>query len=125
MTVAAQNIISTASNHVATSTLNAAVIPIAEATFLTSIAAVCTASSGTQGPVGLKAVIFQTNTTSLGQLVTSTETLNQLSSATFNPPVAISANTWLNIRWVATGTASETNTASAHNFILGISPQFV
>lgn len=125
MSIPAQNVIHTASNHLATSTLNAFPLSIAEATFLTSIAVTCTASSGNQVPVGLLWRVLQTNTTSIGQLVTSTQTLNQLSSASFTPPVGIPANTWLNFVAIGTGTASETRTASAINITLGISPQYV
>lgn len=121
--LAAQNVIHTASGHVATSTLNATVLPISEPTYLVSIALVNTLSSGSQ-PSGIKYLLLQTNTTSLGQVAASAGTLNAVSTATFNPGVAIPGATWINFVVVATGTASATETASAVSFIIGVAPQF-
>src|SRR5712664_3698682 len=94
--LAAQNIIHTASGHVATSTLNAAVIPIAEPTTIVSFAVVTTASSGSQ-PSGVKYLLLQTNTTTIGVTATNAGTLNAVSTATFLPGVAVPGGTWLNV----------------------------
>ena len=122
--ITAQNIISTASNHVCTATLNSVVFPINEPTFVCSIAMICTASSGTQINKATY-LLLQSNTTTIGSISIATQTLNMVSTATFLPPIAVPAGTWLNMRAMGTGTASETNTASAQNFIIGLAPQYV
>jgi hypothetical protein len=122
--ITAQNIISTASNHVCTATLNSVVFPISEPTFLCSIAMICTASSAAQINLA-KYLILQTNTTSIGSISIATQTLNMVSTATFLPPVALPAGTWINLLAMGTGTASATYTASAQNFIIGLAPQYV
>ena len=124
MVLAAQNIIHTASGHVATSTLNAAVIPIAEATTIVSMACVTTASSANQ-PSGVKYLLLQTNTTTIGASAANAGTLNAVSTFTLNPGVAVPAGTWLNVLAIGTGTASATETASAVNIVIGCSPQYV
>jgi hypothetical protein len=122
--LAAQNIIHTASGHVATSTLNAVVIPTCEPTTIVSFAVVTTASSANQ-PASLKYVLLQTNTTTIGATGVNAGTLNAVSTGTFLPGVAVPAGTWLNIVAIGTGTASATETASAVNFIVGCAPQYV
>ena len=124
MVLAAQNTIHTASGQVATSTLNAGVIPIAEATTIVSFACVTTASSGSQ-PSSVKYLLLQTNTTTIGVTGANAGTLNAMSTFTLAPGVAVPAGTWLNIVAIGTGTASATQTASAINAVVGCAPQYV
>jgi hypothetical protein len=124
MVVAAQNTIHTASGQVATSTLNASVIPISEATTIVSMSCITTASSANQ-PSSVKYLLLQTNTTTIGITAANAGTLNAVSTFTLNPGVAVPAGTWLNILAVGTGTASATETASAVNITIGCAPQYV
>lgn len=123
-TLVAQNVIATASAQVVTSTQNAVYIPIAEATFITSLAAICTVASS-NFPTGVKLLLLQTNTTTIGATGALVQTANAMATFTLNPPVAVPANTWLNLVWIATGTASATESCSAVNVVIGMAPQFV
>ena len=120
----AQNVIATASAQVVTSTQNAVYIPIAEATFITSLACVCTVASS-NFPTGVKLALYQTNTTLIGTTAALVQTANAMATGTFNPPVAVPAGTWLNLLWLSTGTASATESCSAVNVTIGMAPQFV
>lgn len=123
-TLVAQNTIHTASTQVSTSTLNAVYIPVAEPTFITSLAAICTVASS-NFPTGVKLLLLQTNTTTIGASSVIVQTANAMGTATFNPPVAVPGNTWLNLVFIATGTASATESCSAVNVTIGMAPQFV
>src|SRR5579863_5447077 len=122
-TLAAQNVVMTASNAVAPGTATTANFPIAEATFLCSIAGVLTATPS-NFPAGVRPYAVINNSagaaqsTSTGQIVTSpTGTFGQASGssafATFIPSVALAAGVSIGLGLVAVGTASATQTLGA------------
>jgi hypothetical protein len=119
--VAAQNVVSTASAAVVTST-NVQYFIAAEATFLCSIAGVITATPSSP-PSTVKYAILS-GTTTLGS-ITPGQTVGTGAFSTVVPPVAISSGGILTLSIVSTGTASATETAGAIYIVLGLAPQFV
>lgn len=129
VTLAAQNVVMTASGAVAPGTATTASIPVAEATFLCSIAGVVTATPSSF-PAGVRPyVLVGTSTTTgniaLGATGTFAQSSNSSAYATFIPPVALAAGSVFNIGLVAVGTANATQTLGATTFVAGVAPQFV
>lgn len=122
-TLAAQNLIATASAQVITSTQNAIYIPISEPTTIVSIAGCVTAASSNLGST-MTYQLYQTGTTSIGSIA-PVQTANAVGTTTLRPGIAVPGGTWLSFFIVGTGTASATETASAITFTIGVAPQFV
>jgi hypothetical protein len=127
--IAAQNIIATASGQIVAGATVSAQIPIAEPTFLVSLAAVVGATPTTP-PAGVKLFAVIGSGTSTGQATPAPAgTLAQATGSsaynTFIPAVAIPGGSFITVGLVATGTASATETAGAISFIVGLAPQYV
>lgn len=134
-TLAAQNVVMSASNAIAPGTATTAVFPVAEATYLCSIAGIVTATPSAF-PKGVTPYAVIQNaagvvqSTATGQVTTApTGTLGQAANSsafcTFVPSVALAAGFGISIGLVATGTANATQTLGATTFIIGVAPQFV
>lgn len=119
--VPAQSLVSTASGAVVTNT-NATQIPIAEATFVCSIAGVVVSSSGSQASTIKYAVL--SGTTTLGS-ITPGSTQGAVAFSSVSPNVAVGSGVALSVSVIGTGTASATQTASQINLIVGVAPQYV
>lgn len=119
--LAAQNIIATASNHVVTDA-NTIYIPVAEATFVCSLAGVITATPSNVAATVKYAVL--SGTTTIGT-ITPAQTAGSSAFSTFVPPVAVGSGGALTISVIGTGTASATETTGAINLAVGIAPQYV
>ena len=120
-TIAAQNVIATASGQVVT-VASAAFYPIAEATFVCSIAGVITATPS-NFPATCKYAVLS-GTTTIGS-ITPTQAVGSSAFATIVPPVAVAQAGVLTVSIVSTGTASATETAGAISLSVGLAPQFV
>ena len=128
-TLAAQNVVMTASGAIAPGTAVTGIFPVAEATFLCSIAGVVTATPASF-PAGVRPYAVIGTTTSTGQIVTApTGTFAQSSGssafATFIPPVALGAGSAFTLGLVAVGTASATQTLGATTLVPCVAPQYV
>jgi hypothetical protein len=128
-TLAAQNVVMTASGAIAPGTAVTGIFPVAEATFLCSITGVVTATPSSF-PAGVRPYVIVGTTTSTGQVsVAPTSTLAQSSGssafATFVPSIALAAGSSFTVGLVAVGTASATQTLGATTLIPVVAPQFV
>jgi hypothetical protein len=128
-TLAAQNVVMTASGAVAPGTAVSGIFPVAEATFLCSIAGVVTATPSSF-PAGVRPYAIVGTTTSTGQVANApTGTFAQSSGssafATFIPSIALAAGSSFTIGLVAVGTASATQTLGATTLLPGVAPQYV
>lgn len=119
--LAAQNLIATASNHVPAGTTGL-YLPVAEATFVCSLAGVVTVASSNLAGTIKYAVL--SGTTTIGTIAPA-QTAGSSAFATFTPPVAVGSGSTLLVQALGTGTASATETASALNLIVGVAPQYV
>ena len=119
--LAAQNIIATASNHVVTDA-NTIYIPIAEATFVCSLAGVIQSASSNLASTIKYALL--SGTTTIGTIAPA-QTAGSSAFSTFTPPVAVASGAALTISVIGTGTASATETASQINLAVGVAPQYV
>jgi len=121
-TLAAQNVVMTASGAIAPGTA-VTIAPVAEATFLCSVAGAVTATPSSF-PAGVKPyVIVGTSTTTGATAIVQASGSGAVS--TFVPSIALAAGTPFSIGLVATGTASATQTLGATSFIAGLAPQYV
>jgi len=119
--LAAANVVSTASGQVVAATTVLSYIPIPEATFLCSIAFVPTATPSSP-PAGVKPFILSGTTTTTGSTAI-TVTSGAFTQNTFIPNVSVAAGV-ITIGLVQTGTASGTGTAPGGTFILSLGPQY-
>ena len=123
VTIAAQNIIATASGQIVAGATLTALLPVAEATYVCSVAGVVTATPSTP-PAGVKPYILSGTTTSTGTVAFAQSSASS-GVCTFSPPVALSSGSTFQVGLVATGTASATQTAGAISLVVGVAPQFV
>lgn len=121
--LAAQNVVMTASGAIAPGTAVTGNIVVGEATFLVSITGVVTATPSSF-PAGVKPYVISGTTTSTGALAIAQSSASGAVS-TFNPPVALPASSFITVGLVATGTASATQTLGGTSLLLGVAPQFV
>ena len=119
--LAAQNVVATASGQVVTNA-NAAYLPVAEATFVCSLAGVVTATPGSP-PSTVKYAILS-GTTTIGT-ISPAQTAGSNAFSSFTPSVAVGSGGALTVSIIATGTASATETAGAINLVVGLGPQYV
>lgn len=127
-TLAAQNVVMTASGAVAPGTAVTGLFPVAEPTFLCSIGGVVSATPGSF-PAGVRPYVIigtatSTGTVSLGLTGTFAQSSGSGAFATFVPNLAIGAGGSFVVGLVAVGTASATQTLGATTLIAGVSPQF-
>jgi hypothetical protein len=124
-TLAAQNVVMTASGAVAIGTTSLTNIPTGEATFLASICGLVTATPSAF-PAGVKPYVVTvqgtTTATFTGATALVQTTLSNAASA-FNPPVPLPGYIAV-LGLVATGTASATQTLAATTLLVGIGPQY-
>jgi len=121
--IAAQNIVSTASGAIVAGGTLSALLPVAEASFICSVAAVVTATPSSP-PAGVKPyILIGTNTTT--GATSFAQSSGSSGVCTFVPAVAVAAGSTFQIGLVATGTASATETAGAVNLVVGLGPQYV
>lgn len=128
-TLAAQNVVMTASGAVAPGTSVSPSFPVAEPTFLCSIAGVVTATPSSF-PAGVRPYVIVGTTTTTGNVAnaptgTFAQSSNSSAFATFIPAVALAGGSSFTIGLVAVGTASATQTLGATTLIAGIGPQYV
>lgn len=120
-TFAAQSLTATASNHVVT-VANLGYLPVSEATFVVSIAAVVTASPSNVASTVKYALL--SGTTTIGTLAPAL-TAGSNAFTTFTSPTAIGSGGFLTWSVIGTGTASAVETSGAIQFSVGLAPQFV
>lgn len=124
-TLAAQNVVMTASGAIAIGTTSLTNIPTGEATFVASICGLVTATPSSF-PAGVKPYIVTVNgtttATTTGQTAFVQTTLSNAVSS-FSPPAPVSGNIAV-LGLVSTGTASATQTLAATTFLVGIGPQY-
>jgi hypothetical protein len=121
--LAAQNVVMTASGAIAPGTAVTGNIIVGEATFLCSITGFVTATPSSF-PAGVKPYVIVGTTTSTGQTAIAMSSASAAVSA-FNPPVALPAASAITIGLVSTGTASATQTLGGMSLLIGVGPQFV
>jgi len=121
-TMAAQNAVSTASGAIVAGASPVTNIPIAEPTWLCSVAGVVTATPPSF-PAGVKPYVVVGTTTSTGTTAFA-QSSGSSAYSTFVPSVAIPSGI-ISVGLVSTGTASATQTIGATTVIVGIGPQFV
>lgn len=123
-TLAAQNIVSTASGAIVAGA-TVSLLPVAEASFITSVGGVASATPSTP-PAGVKFfVLVGTSTTTASMTIAYAQSSASSGFGTFVPAIAVAAGSAYSVGLVATGTASATETAAATTFIVGLAPQFV
>lgn len=123
-TLAAQNVVSTASGAIVVGTTSLTNLPTAEPTFLCSVAAMPT-SATTCGQVKPYAIIGGSTYTG-GPFLPAIVTSGTGAFSTFIPSIAIAGGAGIvTLGIVATGTASATQTLGALNVAVGVAPQFV
>jgi hypothetical protein len=125
-TLAAQNVVMTASGAVAIGTTSLTNIPTGEATYIASICGLVTATPSAF-PAGVKPYIVTVNGTTTATATGATafvQTTLSNASSVFNPPAAVSGNIAV-LGLVATGTASATQTLAATTLLVGLGPQFL
>jgi hypothetical protein len=120
--LAAQNVVMTASGAIAPGTAVSGVIVVGEATFLVGITGYVTATPGSF-PAGVKPYVIVGTTTSTGANAFAQSSASAALSS-FNPPVALPAASGITIGLVATGTANATQTLGGTSFLLSVAPQF-
>jgi len=124
-TLAAQNVVMTASGAIAPGTTSITNVPAGESTYLVSVCGVVTATPSAF-PAGVRAYAVVGTATSTGTgFITQTTASGFV--CTFIPPVALGSvgGNVATIGLVATGTASATQTLAATTLIAGFAPQFV
>lgn len=122
--LAAQNIVATASGQIVAGG-TVALLPIAEATYICSVAGVASATP-TAPPAGVTFFVLVGTATSTSTMkVAYAQSSASSGYGTFIPPVAVAAGSAFSVGVVATGTASATETAAATTLIVGVAPQFV
>lgn len=126
--LAAQNVVMTASGAIAPGTAVATHFT-SEPTFICSIAGYVTAAAASF-PAGVRFYAIVGTSTSTGLITPSPagavlQTNSTASMNTFNPPVAVGGGAVFTVGLVATGTASATQTLSAIQMVIGVSPQYV
>ena len=121
--LAAQNVVMTASGQVAAGTASTAGVLTGEATFLCSITGYVTATPSSF-PAGVKPYVIISTTTYTGQTAFAQSSGSAAVSA-FNPPVPLPAASFFSVGLVATGTASATQTLGGVALLPAIGPQFV
>lgn len=122
--LAAQNIIATASGQIVAGG-TVALLPIAEATFICSVAGVATATPSAPPAGATFFVLVGTNTTTSVMKAAYAQSSASSGYGTFIPPVSVAAGSAFSVGIVATGTASATETAAATTLIVGVAPQYV
>jgi hypothetical protein len=134
--VVAQNIVSTASAAVATTTTTG-FVPVLEPSWLCSLACAITVAPASKPPSAWSAYALvytltgTTTTTKTTTAVVSTSgAVGGLAYGTFTPnsyPIAgnVSNLCPINVIFAGTGTASETETIGASQIVVGLAPQFV
>ena len=122
-TMAAQNAVSTASGAIVAGTATVVNIPIAEPTWLCSVAGVVTATPSSF-PAGVKPFVVIGTTTATGPTAIA-QSSGSSAYSTFVPSVAIPSGSVITVGLVSTGTASATQTIGATTVVVGIGPQFV
>lgn len=124
-TLAAQNVVMTASGAIAAGTTSVTNVPVGESTYLVSVSGVVTATPSSF-PAGVKPYVVVGTTTSTGATA-FVQTTASSACSTFNPPVSLGGvgGNIATIGLVATGTASATQTLGAITLIAGLSPQYV
>jgi len=124
-TLAAQNIVSTASNAVVAGA-TVALLPIAEPTYICSVAGVATANvASLPAANGRFFVVVGTNTTTGGLTVPYAQSSASSGMSTFIPPVFCAAGSAFTVGLICTGTASATESACATTGVVGLGPQYV
>lgn len=126
--LAAQNVVMTASGAIAPGTAVATHFS-AEPTFICSIAGYVTAAASSF-PAGVRYYVVVGTSTSTGLATPSPagfvlQTASTASLSTFVPPVAVGGATVFTVGLVSTGTASATQTLSAIQTVIGVAPQYV
>ena len=130
-TIAAQAVTSTASGQVVAGATVTASIPVAEPTFLVSIAGITTSAAAGSSLAGVKYfVVVGTATTTAGHSTAPTGTLAQSSNSsafgTFTAPVALAGGSTFTLGLVGTATISaSTNTLLGVALNPGLAPQYV
>ena len=126
--LAAQNVVMTASGAIAPGTAVSGVFLTAEPGWLCSIAGYVTATPSSF-PAGVKFYVVVGTATSTGLATSPGGTLAQSSASsafnTFIPPVALAAAQPFTVGLVATGTASATQTLAGTQLAAFGAPQFV
>jgi hypothetical protein len=123
-TLAAQNIVATASGQIVAGATTS-LVPVAEASFIVSIAGVASATPTTP-PGGVTFfVLVGTSTTTSVMKTAYAQSSGSSGFGTFVPPVAVAQGSAFQVGIVSTGTASATETAAATTLIIGLAPQFV
>ena len=126
--LAAQNVVMTASGAIAPGTTVTAVMLGADATFLCSIAGYVTATPA-NFPAGVRPYVIVGTTTYTSTGIASAYLAQSSASSglfTFSSPgVALSSAQAYTIGLVATGTASATQTLGATLLTVGAGPQFI
>lgn len=121
--LAAQNVVMTASGAIAAGTASSANVLTGEATFLCSITGNVTATPSSF-PAGVKPYVIIATTTYTGQNAYA-QSSGSCAVSSFNPPVPLPAASLVSVGLVATGTASATQTLGATALLLGVGPQYV
>lgn len=121
--LAAQNVVMTASGAVAPGTAVTGVIVVGEPTFLVGITGFTTATPSAF-PAGVKPYIISGTTTSTGNNAYAQSSAS-CAYSTFSPPIALPGNSSITVGLVATGTASATQTLGGTSFLLSVGPQYV
>lgn len=121
--LAAQNVVMTASGQVAAGTASTAGILTGEATFLCSITGYVTATPSSF-PAGVKPYVIVSATTYTG-LTAFAQSSGSASVSTFLPSVPLPAASFFAVGLVATGTASATQTLGGVALLPGLAPQYV
>jgi hypothetical protein len=121
--LAAQNVVMTASGAIAAGTASSAIVLTGEATFLCSITGFVTATPGSF-PAGVKPYVIVGGSTFTGQTAYAQSSASSAVS-TFLPSVALAAASQVSVGLVATGTASATQTLGGIALLLGVGPQYV
>lgn len=121
--LAAQNVVMTASGAVAPGTAVTGNIVVGEATFLCSITGYVTATPSSF-PAGVKPYVIVGTSTFTGQNAVAQSSASAVVSS-FIPPVALPQASGITVGLVATGTASATQTLGGTSLLIGVAPQYV
>jgi hypothetical protein len=120
--LAAQNVVMTASGAIAPGTAVSGVIVVGEPTWLVGITGYVTATPSAF-PAGVKPYVIVGTTTSTGNNAYAQSSAS-CAYSTFNPPIALPGNSGITLGLVATGTANATQTLGGTSFLLSVAPQF-
>jgi hypothetical protein len=121
--LAAQNVVMTASGQIAPGTTTSAGVLTGEATFLCSITGYLTATPA-NFPAGVKPYAIIGTQTFTGQNAFAQSSASSAVSS-FSPTPPIPAASFFSVGLLGTGTASATQTLGATALLVGIGPQFV